>query len=75
MEHFLLILINILDFYDTARALNVENYSFGNYNFGWSVCDNSTFMILGLGTHSLQFSKFGYTQVKFSNSISTPQVL
>lgn len=60
--------------YDTARALYVENYSFGNYN---SSDEYVTIPLydLGLGNHSLQFSKFGYNQENFKFNFNLTSVL
>ena len=61
-------------FYDTARALNVENYSFGNYNLAGQYVTIPLYD-LGLGTHSLQFSKFGYTQENFQFNFNPTSAL
>lgn len=50
--------------YDTARALYVEDYSFGNYNSSGQYVTIPLYD-LGLGNQSLQFSKFGYSQENF----------
>ena len=50
--------------YDNARAFYIENYTFGSYN---SIEQYITIPVydFGLGNHSLQFSKVGYSQDNF----------
>lgn len=61
-------------FYDTLRALFVEDYSFGGYSSSGEYVSIPVYD-LGLGNQSLQFSRFGYTQESFAFSFNTTSAL